>query len=149
MTDSTSSGAYSHNSTEYSQHERRKSRAWLWVVIILVLAVAGYWFFHRKSDPQQAARSGAPGGGGGGRAAFAGPVTVNTVSAKKGDLGVYLSAIGTVTPVYTSTITSQVSGLISSVHYREAQTVRKGDPLIDIDPRPFEAQLKQAEGTLE
>ena len=61
----------------------------------------------------------------------------------------YLTAIGTVTPVYTSTITSQVNGLISDVHYREAQIVRKGDPLLDIDPRTYQAQLKQAEGTLE
>jgi len=71
------------------------------------------------------------------------------VTAQKGDIGVYLSAIGTVTPVYTSAITSQVSGLISAVHYREGQIVKKGDPLIDIDPRIYEAQLTQAQGTLE
>ena len=78
-----------------------------------------------------------------------GPVTVTTATAKKGDIGVYLDAIGTVTPVYTDAITSQVTGLVSAVHYREGQMVRRGDPLIDIDPRPYEAQLVQAQGALE
>jgi multidrug efflux system membrane fusion protein len=76
-------------------------------------------------------------------------VAVTTAVAKQGDIAVHLDAIGTVTPVYTSTITSQVSGMIAAVHYREAQDVRKGDPLIDIDPRPYQAQLAQAEGILE
>jgi multidrug efflux system membrane fusion protein len=62
---------------------------------------------------------------------------------------VYLEAIGTVTPVYTASITSQVTGMVSAVHYREGQLVRKGDALIDIDPRPYEAQLLQAQGALE
>jgi multidrug efflux system membrane fusion protein len=53
-----------------------------------------------------------------------------------------------VTPVYTATITAQVTGVITAVHYREGQYVKKGDPLIDIDPRPYEAQLVQAQGTL-
>jgi multidrug efflux system membrane fusion protein len=80
---------------------------------------------------------------------MANAVSVTTVTAKKGDIGVYLDTIGTVTPVYTATITSQVSGMISAVHYREAQYLRKGDPLIDIDPRPYQAQLEQALGLLE
>jgi len=67
---------------------------------------------------------------------------------QRGTIGVYQEAIGTVTPVYTSSITSQVTGSIIAVHYREGQPVRKGDPLIDIDRRPFEAALMQAEGTL-
>src|SRR5262245_35469864 len=79
----------------------------------------------------------------------AGAVSVTTATAKKGDIGVYLDAIGTVSPVYTSTLTSQVTGMIAAVHYREAQQVRKGDSLIDIDPRAFQAQLEQAEGLLE
>ena len=49
----------------------------------------------------------------------------------------YLDAIGTVTPVYTASITSEVMGLVTQVHYREGQLIRKGEPLIDIDPRPF------------
>jgi multidrug efflux system membrane fusion protein len=75
--------------------------------------------------------------------------TATTATATKGDIGVYLDAIGTVTPVYTSSITAQASGVLTFVHYREGQFVQKGDALIDIDPRPYQAQLMQAEGTLE
>ena len=72
---------------------------------------------------------------------FGGTVTVATATAQKGNIGVYLDAIGTVTPVHTDSITSQVTGLITQVHYQEGQLVRKGQALIDIDPRPYEAQL--------
>jgi multidrug efflux system membrane fusion protein len=76
-------------------------------------------------------------------------VTVTTSTALKGDIGVYLDAIGTVTPVYTTSLTAQASGVLTSVHYREGQLVQKGDALIDIDRRPYQAQLMQAEGALE
>lgn len=78
-----------------------------------------------------------------------GPVPVTTATAKQGNIGVYLEAIGTVTPVYTDSITAQVTGVITAVHYREGQLVHKGDDLIDLDARPYEAQLVQAEGALE
>ena len=74
---------------------------------------------------------------------------MTTVTAQKGDIGVYLDAIGTVTPVYTSSITSQVNGIVTAVHYKEGQIVHKGNPLIDIDSRPYRATLMQAQGTLE
>jgi len=76
-------------------------------------------------------------------------ITVTTVTAKKGDIGVYLDSIGTVTPVYTASISSQVNGIVVAVHYTEGQLVRKGDPLVDIDPRPYQAMLLQAQGSLE
>jgi membrane fusion protein, multidrug efflux system len=109
-------------------------------VTAIVVAVALYFALRRRGDQVQAA---AP------VRATAGAVRLTTATAKRGDIGVYLDAIGTVTPIYTATITSQVSGLVSAIHYREAQTVRKGDPLIDIDPRPYQAQLDQALGLLE
>jgi multidrug efflux system membrane fusion protein len=71
------------------------------------------------------------------------------VTAYKGNIGVYLDAIGTVTPVYTASITAEVTGVLTDVHYTEGQIVKKGDALIEIDPRPYQAQLMQAEGTLE
>lgn len=113
-------------------------RVIMWVVILLVFA-AGFWVvLHQQA--QTTAK--APRGGGG-------PVTVTTVTAQKGDIGSYLDAIGTVTPVYTSSITSQVNGIVTAVHYKEGQIVHKGDPLIDIDSRPYRATLMQAQGTLE
>jgi multidrug efflux system membrane fusion protein len=85
----------------------------------------------------------------GGRRGMGGPVTLTVTSAQKGDIGVYRDAIGTVTPVYTASIYNQVTGVITQVHYREGQTVHKGDPLVDIDPRQFAAQVESAQGALE
>jgi multidrug efflux system membrane fusion protein len=116
---------------------RRASTAAVALVLLMLIVVVTV---RRRDDALQAA---------GGNRPQLGGVAVTTVVAKTGDIGVYLDAIGTVTPVYTSTITSQVSGLIVAVHYREAQGVRKGDPLIDIDPRPYQALLSQSEGILE
>jgi len=76
-------------------------------------------------------------------------ITVTTATATKGDIGVYLDVIGTVTPVYTASISSQVNGLVVAVHYKEGQLVSKGDPLVDIDSRPYQAMLLQAQGALE
>jgi len=75
-------------------------------------------------------------------------ILVSTAVAHQGDIGISLSALGTVTPVYTVTVTSRVQGEIIKVSYREGQMVRKGDPLVDIDPRPYQAALTQAEGQL-
>jgi multidrug efflux system membrane fusion protein len=71
------------------------------------------------------------------------------VTALKGNIGVYVDAIGTVTPVNTASISSQVSGIVTAVHYTEGQLVRKGDPLIEIDARPYAATLAQSQGILE
>jgi multidrug efflux system membrane fusion protein len=78
------------------------------------------------------------------------PLTIiHAAQSRPGDMGVYIDALGTVTPVSTVNIFSQVTGQVIAVHYREGQLVQKGDPLIDIDPRPFQAQLQQAEGLLD
>jgi multidrug efflux system membrane fusion protein len=76
-------------------------------------------------------------------------ITVTTTNAQKGDIGVYFEAIGTVTPVYTTSISSQVSGVLAAVHYKEGQQVKKGDALLDIDSRTYRATLLQAQGALE
>jgi multidrug efflux system membrane fusion protein len=115
-------------------------RILVWIVVLAIFA-AGFWLLLRKHDSGAAAKS--PRGAGGG------PVTVNTVTAQKADIGVYLDAIGTVTPVHTASITSQVNGIVTTVHYREGQIVQQGDPLIDIDSRTYTATLMQAQGTLE
>jgi multidrug efflux system membrane fusion protein len=112
----------------------------MWIAVLLVFGII-LWLVLRHHDESQTA---APS-----RRALGGPVTVTTATAQKGNIGVYLDAIGTVTPVYTDSITSEVTGLVSQVHYKEGELVRKGQSLIEIDSRPFEAQLMQAEGTLE
>jgi multidrug efflux system membrane fusion protein len=77
------------------------------------------------------------------------PTAITTGTAQKGNIGVYIDAIGTVTPVYTASIFSQVTGNVMNVRYQEGQLVQKGDPLIDIDDRQYQATLLQAQGTLE
>jgi multidrug efflux system membrane fusion protein len=128
-----------------SNPRRKRSiiqRLIVWLLILLGFAGLFAWVLSRKSTPAAAAPSGR-------RAALTGiNISVVPAVAKKGSIGVYLEAIGTVTPVYTSSVTSQVTGLVMEVHYTEGQLVQKGDPLIDIDPRPFQAQLAQAQGTL-
>lgn len=120
-----------------SDSHRRKA---LWIIIgivlllVLVLAVVLVWRHH------DAAKKVAP---------AAPKITITTATATKGDIGVYLDAIGTVTPVYTASISSQVNGLVVAVHYKEGQLVSKGDPLVDIDSRPYQATLLQAQGALE
>jgi multidrug efflux system membrane fusion protein len=75
-------------------------------------------------------------------------VSVSEAKAKTGKLDVYLDAIGTVTPVYTVTVTSRVVGELTEVDYTEGQIVKKGDVLAVIDPRPYAAALAQAKGQL-
>jgi multidrug efflux system membrane fusion protein len=122
------------------QHTQRRRRILLLAITLIVIGVAA-WLWHRHAAAQKAAEAAR-------RAASAG-VTVTTVTAKTGNIGVYLDAIGTVTPVYTDSITSQVNGLVVAVLFKEGQVVHKGDALIDIDPRPYRATLLQAQGALE
>jgi multidrug efflux system membrane fusion protein len=113
----------------------------VWIVLLLIFAV-GFVLVLRHHDDPAAAKKSAKGAG-------FGPVTLTTANAEKGNIGSYLDAIGTVTPVYTSSITSQVNGIVTEVHFKEGQIVHKGDPLIEIDARPYQATLLQAQGTLE
>lgn len=121
-------------------HKSKWQRPFVWVVVLLTFGLIFWLVLRHHADTPSATPS---------RRGATGPVTITTAAAKKGDIGVYLDAIGTVTPVYTASITSQVTGMVSQVRYQEGQLIRKGQPLIEIDPRPFEAQLMQAEGTLE
>src|SRR5580700_6614973 len=79
-----------------------KRHAWVWIVVLLVFALIFWWVWHQKIAP-------AATGGGGRGAAAGGTVTATTATATKGDIGVYLTAIGTVVPVYTDSIVSQVT----------------------------------------
>ena len=117
----------------------------LWTVLLIVAVVGLYFILHGLSGGSTAK----PATSGGGRGQMSGPVTATVATATKGNIGIYQDAIGTVTPVYTASITAQASGVLTAVHYTEGQFVKKGDALIEIDPRPYQAQLMQAEGTLE
>jgi membrane fusion protein, multidrug efflux system len=119
---------------ESHRHSIVRIVIWILLLLVLVLVVVLVW---RHLD--------------GAKKVVPAPakITVTTATAKKGDIGVYLDEIGTVTPVYTDSITSQVNGLVVAVHFKEGQLVSKGDPLIDIDSRTYRATLLQAQGALE
>ena len=121
-----------------STERPRKRHRWVWIVLLLLFALAFVLILRHKPEAKQVQ----------GRHRTDLPVTLNAVSAHAGDMAIKLLAIGTVTPRYTATITSQVNGQIVAVHYKEGQTVRKGAPLIDIDVDPYQATLDTAQGTL-
>ncbi len=112
---------------------------WVWVATIAVLVIGGYALVSRLVGEHSATA----------RTAAAHPgVPVGAVAAKRGDLNRYLSAIGTVTAFNTVTVKTRVDGQIVKVAFKEGQTVKQGDELVEIDPRPYAAALSQAEGTL-
>ena len=127
-------------------------RWWFWLLLTAVAgAGAAYYYFNvlPAADSPDAARPadargpGKKGGDGAGRVT---PVVAQ--AAKKGDVKVYLTGLGTVTPVRTVTVRSRVDGQIMRVLFREGQLVKQGDLLVEIDPRPFQAQLTQVEGQM-
>lgn len=120
----------------------------IWTLLVLAI-VLGVYIYMRNHKEAQNQKAGAAAGAGGGRGRMTGPVPVTVATATKGNIGVYLDAIGTVTPIHTTQITPQANGVITAVSYHEGQYVKKGDPLVDLDSRPYEATLTQAEGTLE
>jgi multidrug efflux system membrane fusion protein len=121
---------------------RRRSLRGAWVVILVLLlaatGVAVYWL-----QPSEAPR---PTGRRGIDPSRPTPVVVAT--AKTGDINVYLNGLGTVTPLKTVTVRSRVDGELVRVAFTEGQIVRAGDVLAEIDPRPYQAQLAQAEGQM-
>lgn len=111
----------------------------MWGIIVLLLIILGYFVWGRPSSTAGTAKNTKQGGSGV-------PVSVGTVT--KGNMGVYINSIATVTPVYTATVASRVVGELIEVDYKEGQMVKKGDLLAVIDPRPYEAAYVQAQGQL-
>ncbi len=118
-----------------------KQRSWWLLLAAFVVCAAAYKFFFSAGLVKT-------GGGAAGSKDQQHPVPVTTATAEKANLDVYLNALGTVTPVNTATVKSQVSGQLLRIHFREGQMVKVGDLLAEIDSRPFEVQLTQAEGQL-
>jgi multidrug efflux system membrane fusion protein len=119
---------------------RRKRRVLVWILLLLIAGAIFYFALQYHGNAQTTAQPSR-------RRMGSVPITVATV--KKGNIGVYLEAIGTVTPVYTASISAQINGLVTAVNYREGQMVQKGDLLIEINPGIYQAQVLQAQGALE
>jgi multidrug efflux system membrane fusion protein len=132
-----------------SQNQSKKGLKVLgWIGVLAFFAIGFYLVLHHQQAAPAAGGAGAGGRRGAGGAG-GGAVAVTSATAQRGNIGVYVDAIGTVTPVYTSSITSQVSGIVTQVHFAEGQLVHKGQPLIEIESRQYEATLAQAQGILE
>lgn len=120
-----------------------RAQAWNWIktnrwwALIIFLVVVGLIVLVRPATEQ------APGGRFGGVA-----TAVNTAQAEKGDVQVILNALGTVTPLQTVTVRTQINGQLQRLGFTEGQIVKKGDFLAEVDPRPYQAALEQAQGTL-
>src|ERR1700719_1855744 len=124
------------------RHQENKGRKWVWVLIAAIVLAGGYIYYrHRQAANDAAAKAKA--------AQQPRAVPIVTATARKGDIGVYVEALGAVTPVYTVNVTSRVQGQVMNVYYQEGQMVRKGQSLLEVDPRPFQAALTQVEGQLE
>ena len=118
---------------------KRRAR-WILLVLLLLFGVVAFFFFQRQGMGNRATAKPPP---------APVPVAITTAVAVKGNIGVFINALGTVTALSTVTVNSRVDGQLMSVNYREGQMVRKDDVLVEIDPRPFQALLTQAEGQLE
>lgn len=124
---------------------KRKSYWWVWVLVIAAVAAPVY-YLRSKQDASKAGVASTSPAGRGGRGLMVTPVVA--AKAHRGDINVYLAGLGTVTPIYTVTVKSRVDGQLMKVYYKEGDNVKEGDPLVDLDPRPFQVQLTQAEGQL-
>ncbi len=127
-----------------------KSHAWLWIVALAVIVALGVWYFRGSKASTEAQSPGgqSAGAGRGGRQGGPGVVPVVVATAQKGDLPVYFNGLGTATAFNTVTVRSRVDGQIVKINFTEGQTVHQGDALVEIDPRPYQVQLEQAEGQL-
>ncbi len=119
----------------------RRIRLWFWLAALIAVAAA-VWFLRAPSGSgrRQSATSG--------RSGKAIPVPVGVSTARLGDIPVYLDGLGSVTALFTVTVHTRVDGQLMGIYYREGEEVHAGDLIAQIDPRPFQVQLEQAEGQM-
>lgn len=119
---------------------RRGARRIIIVVSVLVIALLAFWWYRHHQD---AAASTAAATARGGM-----PVAVGAATVIRHDVELELLALGTVTSTYTVTVHSRVDGQLEKVHFTEGQVVKQGQLLAELDPRPYQAALTQAQGQL-
>ena len=124
--------------------KERRRRWWVWLLVVAVLAYGAYRIRKGMVAPQAATVS-APGSRPG---RDFGAVPVVAVQATKGDIGVYFTGLGAVTPIHTVAVKSQIAGYLMQVLYKEGQIIHQGDALAEIDPRPYQVMLENAEAGL-
>ncbi len=120
---------------------RRKRRLLLVVGIIVILLAVLLIRIRQQAHP--------PGSGAAGRGGAGGPIAVAVATVTKGDIPVRIPALGSITPLATVTVRTQISGQLQKIAFQEGQMVRVGDFLAQIDPRPYQAALNQAKAALD
>jgi membrane fusion protein, multidrug efflux system len=132
-----------------------RRRRLVWIVIVVVLIVAGLLAWRHFSNRGASSGAGASQharGKGGGRRGGAGlanqPQPVHVATATQGEMPVTIDSLGTVTPLASVIVKTQLNGTLQDVAFQEGQMVKKGDVLAQVDPRPYEISLRNAEGTL-
>jgi len=119
-------------------------------ILVFIVLLTRFVHFRQQQHQEQASTArqnrfrGHPGGGAGENA----PVAVSVATVSTGDILVRIPALGTITPLSTVTVKTQISGQLEKIYFTEGQLVKQGDPLALIDPRPYEATLSQMEGNL-
>jgi len=113
---------------------------WLWLLVLLPVGLVLYLLWPTITGAKSAAAAKAAKG--------PAPIQVVAVAATQGNIGVYYTGLGAVTPLATVTVRTVVNGQLMSVNFKEGDLVQKGDPLIQIDPRPYQAVVTQVEGQL-
>ena len=127
------------SSTPRAKHQLFAGRRLLVVLAVIAAVVLVAWLITPKSGQSQR----------GGRQSGTGPMPVVAATVTTGDMPILINGLGTVTPVATVTVQSQISGQITKIAFKEGDRVKAGDFLIQIDPRPYQVALEQAEGSLE
>ncbi len=117
----------------------RRRKRWMVVLLVVCLMAIGAYFFFSRGQLRSAKKGQSP---------VTPTVPLIALEAKKADFNVYISGLGSVTPLNTVTVRTRVDGQLMEVLYREGQIVNSGELLARIDPRPFEVQLTQAEGQM-
>jgi len=118
---------------------RRSRLRWLvWLMLIMAVVGVVVWYSTRPSTQPPTS----------GRSQSGAPVPVGLAQVQKGDMPVILNQLGTVTPLATVTVKTQINGYLTEVAFQEGQMVKKGDFLAQIDPRPYQVALEQAQAQL-